>query len=147
MSLRHVATLKGKSSEGTVQLTVSIVQYPLRMALWSSDVSQWHIVLIEWCSNNIWGHLSIYIEYGDITKSFIYPTDAQLKCSQRMVKFTLIFTWEVLLHVSVFHNHHQGATICAKVIIINNQLKYVVYRVSSVIQSASHRTDSVNDVF
>jgi hypothetical protein len=41
------------------------------------------------------------------------------------------FTWEVLIHVSVFYNHYQGATI-AKVIIINNQLKYVVYRISSV---------------
>jgi hypothetical protein len=27
-----------------------------------------------------------------------------------MLKFTLKFTWEVLLHVSVFHNHHQRAT-------------------------------------
>jgi len=31
----------------------------------------------------------------------------------KMLKFTLKFTWEMLLHVSVFHNHHQGATICA----------------------------------
>jgi len=30
----------------------------------------------------------------------------------KMLKFTLKFTWEVFLHVSVFHNHH-GATICA----------------------------------
>jgi len=45
----------------------------------------------------------------DTIESFIYPTDAQLDCSKRILKFT----WEVLLHVSVFHNHHQGATICA----------------------------------
>jgi hypothetical protein len=45
-------------------------------------------------------------------KSFIYPTDVQLDCS-KMLKFTLKFTREVLLHVSVFHKHHQGATICA----------------------------------
>jgi len=30
-----------------------------------------------------------------------------------MLKFTLQFTREVLLHVSVFHNHHQEATVCA----------------------------------
>jgi hypothetical protein len=47
-----------------------------------------------------------------ITESFIYPTDAQLDC-YKMLKFTLKFTWEVLLHVSAFHTHHQGATICA----------------------------------
>jgi hypothetical protein len=46
-------------------------------------------------------------------KYFIYPTDAQPDCSKRMLKFTLKFTREVLLHVSVLHNHHQGATICA----------------------------------
>jgi len=49
----------------------------------------------------------------DTIESFIYPTDAQLDCSKGMLKFTLKFTWEVLLHVSVFHSHHQGATICA----------------------------------
>jgi len=42
-------------------------------------------------------------------ESFVYPTDAETDCSKRMLKFTR----EVLLHVSVFHNHHQGATICA----------------------------------
>jgi len=34
-------------------------------------------------------------------KSFIYPTNAQLDCSKRMLKFTLIFTLKVLLHVWV----------------------------------------------
>ena len=46
-----------------------------------------------------------------VIESFIYPTDAQLDC-YNMSKFTLKFTWEVLLHVSVFNNHHQGTTIC-----------------------------------
>jgi len=46
-------------------------------------------------------------------ESFIYPTDAQINCSKNVKKFTLKFTWEVLLHVSVFHNHHHGATTCA----------------------------------
>jgi hypothetical protein len=40
--------------------------------------------------------------------SFIYPPAAQLDCS-KMLKFTL----DVLLHVSVFYNHHQGVTIFA----------------------------------
>jgi len=31
----------------------------------------------------------------------------------KMLKFTLTFTREVLLHVSVSHNHHQGSTVCA----------------------------------
>jgi len=48
----------------------------------------------------------------DTIESFIYPTDAQLDC-YKMLKFTLKFTWEVFRHVSVFHNHHQGATVCA----------------------------------
>ena len=72
----------------------------------------------------------------DTIASFIYPTDAQLDCS-KMLNFTLKFTWEVFLHVSVFHNHHQGATIC-----ISNQLKYVVYRIQPL-----DRTDSISDVF
>jgi len=32
---------------------------------------------------------------------FIYPTNARLDCSKIMLKFTLIFTLKVLLHVSV----------------------------------------------
>ena len=31
----------------------------------------------------------------------------------KFLKFTSKFTWEMLLHVSVFHNHHQGANIRA----------------------------------
>jgi len=45
--------------------------------------------------------------HPDTIESFIYPTDAQLDCSKGMLKFILKFTREVLLHVSVFHNHHQ----------------------------------------
>jgi hypothetical protein len=46
-------------------------------------------------------------------ESVIYPTDAQLDCSKRMLKFSLKFTREVLLHVMVFYNRHQGSTMCA----------------------------------
>jgi len=42
----------------------------------------------------------------------IYPTDVQLDCSI-MLKSALKFTREVLVHVLGFHNHHQGATVCA----------------------------------
>jgi len=45
----------------------------------------------------------------DAIESFIYPTDAQLDCS-KMLTFTLKFTCES----------------------INNPLKYVVYRISSI---------------
>jgi len=34
-------------------------------------------------------------------------------CTTRFSKRMLKFTWEVLLHVLGFHNHHQRATICA----------------------------------
>jgi hypothetical protein len=46
--------------------------------------------------------------------------NAQLYCSKKMLKFTLIFTLKVLLHVLVLNNHHQGAChLCfAKVIIV-----------------------------
>jgi len=36
-----------------------------------------------------------------IIKFFIYPNNAQLDYSKRMLKFTLIFTLKMLLHVSV----------------------------------------------
>jgi len=36
-----------------------------------------------------------------ILSSLIYPTNAQLDCSKRMLKFTLIFTWKMFLPVSV----------------------------------------------
>jgi hypothetical protein len=128
MSLRHVATLKWPAIlRGYCTTHCTNCSVPLRMTLWSSDVSQWHIVLIEWCSNNIWGHLSMYIEYGDITVSFIYPIEAQLECSKRMVKYTLIFTWEVLFTCFDFPQPSSGSYYMwfAKAIIINNQLKYV----------------------
>jgi hypothetical protein len=48
----------------------------------------------------------------DTIESFIYPTNTQLECS-KILKFTLKFTGKLLLHVSVFHNHHQGVNICA----------------------------------
>jgi hypothetical protein len=51
--------------------------------------------------------------HSDNTESFIYQTDALIDCS-KMLEFTstLKFTRDVLLHVSVFYSHHQGATVC-----------------------------------
>ena len=58
-------------------------------------------------------HLRLSEEYGlsctgftkfytsQLSSLFIYPTNAQLDCSNIMLKFTLIFTLQVLLHVSV----------------------------------------------
>ena len=45
-------------------------------------------------ANNIWNSFTLW-------SFFIYPTNTQLDCSKRMLKFTLIFTLKVLLHVSV----------------------------------------------
>jgi hypothetical protein len=52
------------------------------------EAARYHVVLIsQHC--------------GLIIKSFIYPTNAQSDCYKRILKFTLIFTLKVLLHVSV----------------------------------------------
>jgi len=39
-----------------------------------------------------------------------YPTDAQLDCSKRWLKFTLKLTLKYS-YMFRFNNHHQGATI------------------------------------
>ena len=89
----------------------------------------------------------------DTIESFIYPTDAQLNCSKRMLKFTC----EVLLHVSVFHIHYQGATICALLKLYLLIIGYNMSFTESVRSSGCifiqrinmqplDRTDSVNDV-
>ena len=57
--------------------------------------------------------VALYGECLFSLESFIYPTDAQLDCSKRMLKFTLKFRREVLLYVTDFCNHHQGAIMCA----------------------------------
>jgi hypothetical protein len=94
--------------------TDDYLYFPVVVKLWTKN---WCARLVQtFCS--MWVNLKIVFfslhEYHIYTKhnkikSFIYPADAQIYCSKRMLKFT----WEVLLHVSVFYNHHQGATICA----------------------------------
>jgi hypothetical protein len=76
-----------------------------------ADVRKWgSVTLICWRGYAMVTHsCAVHL---DTIESFIYQTDAQLDFS-KMLKFTLKFTWEVLLHVSAFHNHYQGATVCA----------------------------------
>jgi len=73
---------------------------------------------------------SCTVHFGTI-ESFIYPTGAQLDCSKKMLKFALKFAWEVHRHVACSSQPSSGSyCMCfGKVIIINNQLKYVVYRI------------------
>ena len=56
------------------------------------------------CNIALVGKSCLKIFISDIFKyrSFIYPTDAQLDCSKN-----------VKIYITVFHNHHQGATVCA----------------------------------
>jgi hypothetical protein len=64
----------------------------------------------------------------DTIESFNYPTDAQLDCF-KMLKFT----WGAPTCFSFSQPSSGSYYMCfAKVIIINDQLKYVVYRICSV---------------
>ena len=47
-------------------------------------------------------HHQSLMELVHLLTRFIYPNNAQLDCPKRMLKFTLIFTLKVLLHV-LFH--------------------------------------------
>ena len=43
-----------------------------------------------------------------LSSLFIYPTDAQINCSKRMLKFTLKFTLK-FSYMFRFYKHRQGA--------------------------------------
>jgi hypothetical protein len=65
----------------------------------------------------------------DITKSFIYPTDAQLDCSKNNVKIYIKIYIKSAPTCFGLTNHHQGAyCLCFAegTIIKNSQLNYVV---------------------
>jgi hypothetical protein len=47
-----------------------------------------------------------------LTESLLFIQLMHNYIALKMLKFTLISTLEVLLHVSAFHNNHQGATLC-----------------------------------
>ena len=61
-------------------------------------------LICPWCVTVILKYLkfaSFSKKKTGLSNLFIYPTNAQLDCSKRMLQFTLIFTLKVLLHVSV----------------------------------------------
>jgi hypothetical protein len=99
-------------------ISSSLISSPYVPAVWKMFVCLFVYLFVCYCIMTMMTNEKRPI----ILESFIYPTDAQLDCSKRMLKFT----WEVLLHVSVFHKHHQGATVCVllKVISINNESHY-----------------------
>ena len=65
--------------------------------------------------------------------SFIYLTDAQLNCSKNVKIYIKIYMRGVPTWFGFSQPSSEIYYICfAKVIFINNQLKYVVYKFSSV---------------
>jgi len=69
----------------------------------------------------------------DITESLIYPPDAQIDCSKNVKIYIKIYMRGAPTCFG-FSQPSSGSyyTCFAKVISINNQLKYVVYRICSV---------------
>jgi hypothetical protein len=68
-----------------------------------------------------------------VIESFIYPTDAQLYCSKNVKIYIKIYTTGVHTCFGFSQPSSGSYYMCfAKVMSINNQLKYVVYRISSV---------------
>ena len=69
----------------------------------------------------------------DTKQSLIYPTDAQLDCSKN-VKIYIEIYMRVAATCFGFSQPSSGSYYMgvAKVISVNNKLKYVVYRISSV---------------
>ena len=69
----------------------------------------------------------------DTIESFIYPTDAQIDCSKNVKIYITIYNIGAATCFGFPHPSSGSYCMCfAKVISINNQLKYVVYRISSV---------------
>ena len=69
----------------------------------------------------------------DTIESFIYPTDAQLDCSKNIKIYIKIYNSGAATCFGFSQPSSGSYCMCfAKVISINNQLKYVVYRISSV---------------
>ena len=67
----------------------------------------------------------------DIIESFIYPTDAQLDCSKNVKIYIKIYMRGAPTCFGFPQPSSGSYYMCfAKVISINNQLKYVVYRIS-----------------
>ena len=69
--------------------------------------------LVCHCHSQIFEICLIFKKKTGLSNLFIYPTNAQLDCSKRMLQFTLIFTLKVLLHVSVKTTIIRELDICA----------------------------------
>jgi len=66
----------------------------------------------------------------DTTESFIYPTDAQLYCSKNVKIYIKIYMRGAATCFGFSKPSSGSYCMCfAKIISINNQLKYVVYRI------------------
>ena len=69
----------------------------------------------------------------DTVESFIYPTDTQPDCSKNVKIYIKIYMRGAATCFDFSQPSSGSYCMCfAKFIIINNQLKYVVYRISSV---------------
>jgi len=68
----------------------------------------------------------------DTIASFIYPTDTQLDCSKNAKLYVKIYVRGAATRFGFSQPSSGSYDMClAKVIIINNQLEYVVYRICS----------------
>jgi len=66
-------------------------------------------------------------------ESFIYPTDAKLDCSKNVKIYIKIYIKGAPTGFGFSQSSSGSYYMCfATVIIINDQLKYIVYRISSV---------------
>jgi hypothetical protein len=69
----------------------------------------------------------------DTIESFIYPTDAQLDCSKNVKNYVKIYMRGAPTCFGFSRPSSGSYYMCfAKVISVNKQLKYVVYKISSV---------------
>jgi hypothetical protein len=67
----------------------------------------------------------------DTVESFIYPTDARLYCSKNVKIYFKFYMKGAPTCFGFLQPSSESYYMClAKVIIINNELKYVVYRIS-----------------
>jgi len=70
--------------------------------------------------------------HSDTIESFIYPTDAQLDCSKNVKIYIKIYLRSAPTCLGFSQQLSGSYYMCfAKVLSINNQLKYVVYGISS----------------
>ena len=69
----------------------------------------------------------------DTIESFIYPTDAQIDCSKNVKIYVKIYMRGAATCFGFSQPSSGSYYMCfAKVTVVNNQLKYVVYRICSV---------------